>query len=112
MLLASGVSARLAAAAIPVLDGVLDLADRDVVPGGSKRNHAYVSPHVDWGDLTTPEQHVLADAQTSGGLLIAATDGDALARQLERHAVAFAEIGRTEPGVPGQIGLAGRLHRA
>jgi len=59
------------------LDGlleVLDLAGADVVPSGTRRNHAYLQPFVDWGELTEPEQLVLADAQTSGGLLIAATD--------------------------------------
>jgi selenide, water dikinase len=111
MLLASGVSATIDANAIPVLDGVLDLAERDVVPGGTKRNHAYVAPHVGWGDLTPPEQHVLADAQTSGGLLIAATDGDALAGELERRAVPHAEIGAVASGPPGSITVSGRLDR-
>jgi selenide,water dikinase len=111
MLLASGVSATLDAAAIPVLDGVLDLAWRDVVPGGSKRNHAYVSSHVDWGDLTPPEQYVLADAQTSGGLLIAATDADALVRQLDGRAVPWSEIGTLGVGRPGAIRVTGRVAR-
>jgi selenophosphate synthase len=52
---------------------------------------------------------VLADAQTSGGLLIAATDGDALAAALERRGVRFAQIGRTVPGEPGRITVRGRL---
>jgi selenide,water dikinase len=111
MLLASGVSASLDASAIPVLGGVLELAERDVVPGGTKRNHAYVAPHVDWGDLTPPERYVLADAQTSGGLLIAASDGDALAAELERRAVPHAEIGRADAGAPGAIQVRGRLRR-
>jgi selenide,water dikinase len=109
MLEASGVAAVLDAAAVPVLDGVLDLARADVVPGGTKRNHAYVAPHTDWGELTAPEQYVLADAQTSGGLLIASTDGDGLARALSGRQVRFAEIGRTEPGTAGAIRLRGRV---
>jgi selenophosphate synthase len=88
---------------------VLDLARSDVVPGGSKRNHAYVAPHTDWGDLTVPEQLVLADAQTSGGLLIAATDGDRLAGELESRRVPFAEIGAVEQGVRGRVRVLGRL---
>jgi selenide, water dikinase len=111
MLLASGVSAVLDASAIPVLDGVLALAERDVVPGGTKRNHAYVAPHVAWGDLTPAERFVLADAQTSGGLLIASTDGDALAAELERRAVPHAEIGVVGSGEPGSITVSGRLAR-
>jgi len=109
LLEASGVAAVLDAAAIPVLEGVLDLARADVVPGGTKRNHAYVAPHTDWGELTAPEQFVLADAQTSGGLLIASTDGDGLARALSGRRVRFAEIGRTEPGAAGAIRLHGRV---
>jgi selenide,water dikinase len=111
LLLASGVSARVEASAVPVLDGVLDLARADVVPGGTKRNHAYVGPHTDWGGLTPPEQHVLADAQTSGGLLIAAADGDRLASELSSRAVPFAEIGLVEEGTPGRIVVRGRLAR-
>src|SRR3954451_14507104 len=112
MLLASGVSATLDADVIPLLEGVLELAERDVVPGGSQRNHAYVSPNVDWGDLTPPERLVLADAQTSGGLLIAATDASALERELDARAVPFAEIGRVQAGEPGRIAVMGRLSHA
>ena len=45
----SGVAIRLRAAAIPVLDGVRELAAQDVVPGGSKANLAWVAPHVRFG---------------------------------------------------------------
>jgi selenide,water dikinase len=109
MLLASGSAARLDAGAVPVLEGALDLARADVVPGGSKRNHAYVSPHTDWGELTGPEQLVLADAQTSGGLLIAATEPEGLTRELASRAVPFAEVGAVEEGAAGGIRVLGRL---
>ena len=56
MAAASGVAATIDAGALPLLEGVLDLARSDVVPSGSKRNHAWLSPSVTWGDLTTPEQ--------------------------------------------------------
>ena len=82
MLAASGVGATIDASSVPVLPGVLDHAMRDVVPGGTKRNHAYLGPNVDWGELSTPEQLVLADAQTSGGLLIATLDPERTAREL------------------------------
>ncbi len=101
MLLASGLAATIDAGAVPVLDGVLELARSDVVPGGTKRNHAFVSPHTEWGDLPAPEQLVLADAQTSGGLLIAARDADRMAGELSGRGVPFAVIGRTEAGPPG-----------
>jgi selenide,water dikinase len=109
MLLASGAAARLDAGAVPLLEGALDLARADVVPGGSKRNHAYVAPHTDWGELTAPEQLVLSDAQTSGGLLIAADDGEALARELASRALPFAEVGAVEEGPAGRVRVDGRL---
>jgi selenide,water dikinase len=109
MLAASGVSAVVDASSVPVMEGVLDLARAGIVPGGSKRNHAYVAPHVEWGELTGPEQLVLADAQTSGGLLVAATQADRLGKELEARGVAFAEVGMVEAGEPGRIRVAGRL---
>ena len=78
MLLASGVAAEIDVGAVPLIDGALDLARSGVVPGGTARNHAFVSPHVDWGDLDEPEQLLLADAQTSGGLLVATDRPDEL----------------------------------
>jgi selenide,water dikinase len=108
MLAASGAAGAIDAGALPLLPGVLDLARAGVVPGGTKRNHAYVSPHTDWGGLTAPEQHVVADAQTSGGLLIATPDPQALAGELERRRVLVAEIGEVEAGQPGHVRLLGR----
>jgi selenide, water dikinase len=109
MLAASRVSATIDASAVDVLPGALELAARRVVPSGTRRNHAFVGPHTGWGDLTEPEQLVLADAQTSGGLLIAATDGDALAEAFERRGVSFAEIGVVASDEAGRISLTGHL---
>jgi selenide,water dikinase len=112
MLRASGVGARIDAGAVPVLDGVLELAMSDVVPSGTKRNHAFVRPHVQWGRLSEPEQLVLADAQTSGGLLIAATDHEWLAEELTGRGLEWADIGVTVEGRPGTIAVTGRLAAA
>jgi selenide,water dikinase len=109
MALASGCSAAVDASAVRVLPGVLELARSDVVPGGTKRNLAYVRPHTDFGDLTEPEQAVLADAQTSGGLLIATRDPDALERALIERAAPFARVGAAEAGAAGAIRIEGRL---
>jgi selenide,water dikinase len=88
---------------------VLELARADVVPGGTKRNHAWLGATTDWGSLTTPEQHVLADAQTSGGLLLASTDLDRLLDALHEEGVAGATIGEVVEGTPGRIVLRGRV---
>jgi cysteine desulfurase len=72
MAVASGVDAELETAAVPVLEGARELAAADVVPGGTLDNLAHVSPFVDWAPgLARVDRLLLADAQTSGGLLIA-----------------------------------------
>jgi selenide,water dikinase len=108
MLEASGCAAQVDAPRVPLLPGVLDLARRDVVAGGTKRNHAWLNETTDWGELTPPERIVLADAQTSGGLLIATAE-PRLRAELERHGVGFAEIGSVVEGRPGTITVVGRL---
>ncbi len=67
---ASGVSAVLDAAAVPYLDGARDSLAAGFVPGGSRRNLQWVRPHVA-SEVDEAELLLLADAQTSGGLLIA-----------------------------------------
>ncbi|MCU1536784.1 MAG: selD, partial [Humibacillus sp.] len=67
---ASGVTAVVDAAAVPYLDGARRSMDEGFVPGGSRRNLDWVRPHLDAG-VDLDELLLLADAQTSGGLLIA-----------------------------------------
>jgi selenium donor protein len=56
---------------IPFLDGVRELAERDLFPDGSRRNFAAYRDQVEWGGLPEVFQMMLCDAQTSGGLLVA-----------------------------------------
>jgi selenide, water dikinase len=75
---ASGVSARVDAASVPALPGVLELleAGADAIAGGTRRNRDWVEPNVDWGaDVEEPRRWLLCDAVTSGGLLVAAPPG-------------------------------------
>jgi len=110
MLEASGAAAELDAGAIPLMDPrILDLARRDVVPGGTKRNLASVRAHTDFGGLSEPEQLILADAQTSGGLLIAAKHKPSMVAAFRDHNVPFARIGTVIPGEPGRITVSGAL---
>jgi selenide,water dikinase len=109
MLEASACGARIEAGAVPLLPGVLELAKRDVVAGGTKRNHAWLNETTDWGDLPFPERVVLADAQTSGGLLIATDAPDRLREELRAVGVAGAAIGRVTEDDPARITVAGRL---
>jgi len=75
LLEASGVSATLDLAMIPILDGAVEIAEAGHVPGGTKRNYQAVRPVVDFGPTPSAVQTVLVDAQTSGGLLLAVPDG-------------------------------------
>ncbi|MFL6139292.1 MAG: selenide, water dikinase SelD [Frankiaceae bacterium] len=69
---ASGVGARIDPAAVPYLDGAREAAEAGYVSGGTRRNLAWVEPHVAWGPAVGEiERLLLADAQTSGGLLVA-----------------------------------------
>ena len=105
MLEASGCGATLDASAIPLLPGVLELAERDVVPSGTKRNHSWVAPWTDFGSCTPAEQMVLADAQTSGGLLIATRHPEVLEAAFESHGVPGVRVGETVAGRPGEINV-------
>jgi selenide,water dikinase len=103
----SGVGARIAFAQVPVLEGVLALAAQGVVPGGSKRNLAYVEEFVSFADsLDQTRRLILADAQTSGGLLLAvpAQRAASLARALADQGVpVVAEIGEILDDPSGRI---------
>ena len=57
--------------AVPFLEGVRDLAERDLFPDGSRRNYQAYRDQVDWGGIAELDQLMLCDAQTSGGLLVA-----------------------------------------
>jgi selenide,water dikinase len=95
----SGVGLRLETGAIRVIDGVHDLAARDVVPGGSKANLRWVTPHLRVAEgLAATWPLVLADAQTNGGLL-AAVDP---ARAAEVVA-ALTSAGVAEAGIVGEV---------
>jgi selenide,water dikinase len=67
---ASGVTAVVDSAAVPYLAGARDALAAGFVPGGSRRNLDWVRPHLD-AFVGDDELLLLADAQTSGGLLVA-----------------------------------------
>jgi selenide,water dikinase len=71
LLRSSQVGARIEAEAVPLLPDVPALARAGFVPGGSRRNLEGLADFVRWGDGTDEATRlILADAQTSGGLLI------------------------------------------
>jgi selenium donor protein len=64
---------------VPFMKGVGNLAERDLFPDGTRRNHAAYRDRVEWGGLGETEQLMLCDAQTSGGLLVAIPPSNAAA---------------------------------
>ena len=68
---ASGVGAVLDAAAVPYLEGARDALRAGYVSGGTRRNLDWVAPYLDVSAVSEEDALLLADAQTSGGLLLA-----------------------------------------
>ncbi|MBE1530247.1 selenide, water dikinase SelD [Actinomadura algeriensis] len=68
---ASGVTAVVDATAVPYLDGARAAVRDGFVSGGTRRNLDWVAVHTDFGAADEETRLLLADAQTSGGLLVA-----------------------------------------
>jgi selenide,water dikinase len=106
---ASGVSARVEAAAVPVIDGVLDLLESaDGISGGNRRNAEFAAPFTTFADgVDGARRALLCDPMTSGGLLVAAPEN--VAAEMEEALAAAAPgtraIGLLEEGEPGQIAV-------
>jgi selenide,water dikinase len=106
--IASGVSIEFYSSEVPLIPGVHDLASQGMIPAGSFANRKYcdravtVKPGVD--SLLVD---LLADAQTSGGLLIsvAADCAAQLHEALERRDVPHYEIGAVTSKNGGSIAL-------
>ena len=108
MLRASGVAADIDSSAVPLLPGARELADAGHIPGGSKRNLEDLSPDVDFADsVDTVARLLLADAQTSGGLLLAvpAELAAGVVSELKEKTPAAAVIGRIVDGAHGTISV-------
>lgn len=96
---ASDLAATLHASRVPLINGVEAIAESGVIPGGSKRNLAYALAVSEFApDVSETQRLLLADAQTSGGLLLcipAANAGDAVRRLVDagcEHAAAVGEL--------------------
>lgn len=107
LLNASKRSARLLANQVPHFDFVPELIERGFIPGGSRNNLAHVEPatHFD-ARISETTRLLLADAQTSGGLLLSVPKSREakLVQELERRGtLAYSVIGEIEDGAPGRI---------
>jgi selenide, water dikinase len=92
----SGVSVRLFASKVPLLDGALECVQRGYVPAGLKANRGFAESCVEYaGDVPEDVRTLLYDPQTAGGLLISVTasDSERLIGQLGDAGVNGVEIG-------------------
>jgi selenide,water dikinase len=103
---ASGVSVTLAGDSIPVLPGTRELTATERFPGGTVRNMKDVEGDVVFpGSMPESERLLLADAQTSGGLLMA-VDPEAIPSLLAALAPVAPDaalIGEIQDGPSGRI---------
>ncbi|MCX6044852.1 MAG: selenide, water dikinase SelD [Chloroflexi bacterium] len=110
MTAASQVSAEIWLARVPVLAAAWDYVRAGVAPGGTHANWRFLADWVTYAaDIDKEEQLVLADAQTSGGLLVAvaADQADAMLSALHQAGVTAAQmVGRiTNTSEPGHINV-------
>lgn len=95
MTLASKVEAEIIVKNIPLIPEAIELAQANIIPGGTVANADYVAPFVIW-EKTIPQvsRWLLCDAQTSGGLLFAlpAKEGEKLVNNLHQKDVKYARI--------------------
>ena len=103
---ASGVAAVLEYESLPILPHAWNLASRGVVPGGTQRN-LEAATKVTWADDVGPVDRLLcADAQTSGGLLLAVppeNEGALLDALREEATPVAVVIGRVVAGETGSV---------
>ena len=104
---ASGVTATITAADVPVLAAAREYAEAGIAPGGTRANRKFLEDWVTFDD-TVPEalRMLLCDAQTSGGLLAAVpaeVANDVVAALTAAGTPAAAIIGRIDAAGLGQI---------
>lgn len=109
MTLGSGVSALLDLESIPVFDRALQYSEQGIRPGRTEDVIAALDPHLEWDGLSDAWKGVLADPQTSGGLLMSVDrekESELLAA-LEARGDAGVVVGRIVEGRPGEIDIVG-----
>ena len=80
----SGVTIHLDAADVPYHEEAIAMAEQGFIPAGAYRNRDYTEGHVRVkGNVSAPVLDILYDPQTSGGLMIAVSEKDAIALERE-----------------------------
>ena len=96
---ASGVSAVIHGSALPVFSGeVMELIAGDCIPGGTRQNLAHAAGFTDFAGADPVLQHLLADAQTSGGLLLCVAP-----QHLEETLTVLTELSTLSQSIVGHL---------
>ena len=107
MMKSSGLSANLNWSKIPILPDVVELAQSGNISGGTTRNIETIRKNVTIEDgLSDLNLIILADAQTSGGLLISVSEerSEDLVNKLVNNQTLYSSvIGKVTEGNPGTI---------
>ena len=104
----SGVSVRLFATKVALLEGALECVKRGDIPGGLKANRGFTEGCVKYGDdVSEHVRTLLYDPQTAGGLLISVAEAEAtrLMTALRDAGVAAVEVGEVGEGMAGLISV-------
>ena len=92
---AGNVSAEIETGKVPFFKNVEQFAKKGAVPGGTRRNLEFFSKHIEFKDsIQNHQKLMLADAQTSGGLLISLPEKDAhsLSSFYKKRSIGFLQI--------------------
>ncbi len=103
MAVESGVAVEIEVASVPMIDGVRQLAADGVVPGGSERNLQHVADRLEIELSDEVGVMLLADAQTSGGLIFGVSPdaSEAAVSDLVDSGHLAAKVGRVVAGAGG-----------
>jgi selenide, water dikinase len=96
----SGLSARIDAARVPLLEGAIECVRAGFIPGGLNANRDFAECVVSYeGEIPAEVKTMLFDPQTAGGLLlsVASEDAGSLAAELKAAGVSASEIGEMLP---------------
>jgi selenide,water dikinase len=103
----SEVDVELSVSRVPLIDGAFALAEQGSIPGGTGRNLNWIEPQLDRADTSDLMVTILADAQTSGGLVFGVAGAEAAADavvELRKSGHDAAVIGHVVAGT-GRLGL-------
>jgi len=105
MALGSGCACEIALSAVPVWPGMLEYSRDGVRPGRTSDVLSFLDPFVSWGPADEAWRGVLADPQTSGGLLMAVDPSRVatLLAALESRGERGVVVGRAADGDPGEV---------